>query len=359
VHVNCASDIKLFFQFLFDFPMYNELSFLGEGTMEHGNLHYHKIFNDVQLGIGTWAWGDKLYWGFGKGYDEKDLNDVFQVCINKGVNFFDTADVYGMGHSEKLLGRAMKGRRDQFIVATKIGWVDFDRKNQVSQYDTVEKLIAGVESNLERLQTDYVDVIQSHIDFREPNMEIFVEGFQKLQAQGKVRAYGVSTSDFEYLKAFNADNRASTLQIDYSILNRTPEKDIFPYAQEKDLGVLVRGPMAMGTLTGKFSKNTQFEDGDFRQSWIENEDEHKIFLDDLEKVEQLKPLETEERSLAKLAIQFVMHHPAVTVAIPGAKRISQLKENVRTAFLPDLTPEELALIDSITPPGGGRKIWPA
>ncbi|HEY9122431.1 MAG TPA: aldo/keto reductase [Brevefilum sp.] len=308
----------------------------------------------TKIGVGLWAIGGDQ-WGE---VDDRDSLDMIDAALDLGINFFDTADVYGDGHSEEILGEAMKGRRDQFVVATKIGWKGFDGDKGASAYDTVEKLIAGVETNLERLQTDYVDVIQSHIDFREPNMEIFVEGFQKLQAQGKVRAYGVSTSDFEYLQSFNGDNKASTLQIDYSILNRTPEKNIFPYTMEKEIGVLVRGPLAMGILTGKFTKDTRFEDGDFRQSWIENEDEHRVFMSDLEKVEKLKPL-TNGRSLAQLAIQFVIQHPAVTLAIPGAKRISQLKENVKAALLPELTPEELTLIESITPPGGGRKIWPA
>jgi aryl-alcohol dehydrogenase-like predicted oxidoreductase len=308
----------------------------------------------TKIGVGLWAIGGDQ-WGE---VDDRDSLDMIDAALDLGINFFDTADVYGGGHSEELLGKAMKGRRDQFVVATKIGWRGFDGDKGASAYDTVEKLIAGVESNLERLQTDYVDVIQSHIDFHDPTMEIFVEGFQKLQAQGKVRAYGVSTSDFEYLKALNADNKASTLQIDYSILNRTPEKNIFPYTMEKDIGVLVRGPLAMGILTGKFSKETDFEEGDFRRRWVENEDEYQTFLNDLEKVEKLKPL-TDGRSLAQLAIQFVIQHPAVTLAIPGAKRISQLKENVKAALEPELTPEDLALIDSITPPGGGRKIWPA
>jgi aryl-alcohol dehydrogenase-like predicted oxidoreductase len=309
----------------------------------------------TKIGVGLWAIGGDE-WGE---VDDRESLDMIDAALDMGINFFDTADVYGMGHSEKLLGTAMKGRREKFIVATKIGWVGFDRENNVSAYDTVKKLMAGVESNLERLQTDYVDLIQSHINFQEPNMEIFVEGFQKLQQQGKVRSYGVSTSDYEYLKAFNTDNQTAALQIDYSILNRTPEKEIFPYTTENDIGVLVRGPLAMGILTGKFSKETQFGEGDFRQNWIENEDEHQIFLKDLEKVEGLRPLAKEDRSLAQLAVQFVTQHPAVTLAIPGAKRISQLKENVRTALLPDLTPEEMALIDSITPPGDGRKIWPA
>jgi aryl-alcohol dehydrogenase-like predicted oxidoreductase len=309
----------------------------------------------TKIGVGLWAIGGSE-WGE---VDDRESLNMIAAALDMGINFFDTADVYGDGHSERLLGKAMKGHRDDFIVATKIGWRGFDRENNVSAYNTVDKLVAGVESNLERMQTDYVDLIQSHIDFHEPNMEIFVEGFQKLQQQGKVRAYGVSTSDYEYLKAFNADNKASTLQIDYSILNRTPEKEIFPYTLKNNLGVLVRGPLAMGILTGKFDQDTEFEEGDFRKNWIENEDEHKIFLNDLDKAERLKPLADEDRSLAQLAIQFVMHHPAVTVAIPGAKRISQLKENVKAALMPYLTQEELMLIDSITPPGGGRKIWPA
>lgn len=308
----------------------------------------------TKIGLGLWAIGGDE-WGE---VDDRESLDMISAALDMGVNFFDTADVYGSGHSEELLGQAMKGRRDKFIVATKIGWRGFDDEKSVSAYDTVDKLIAGVESNLQRLNTDYVDLIQSHIDFREPNMEVFIEGFQKLQAQGKVRAYGVSTSDYEYLQAFNADNQASTLQIDYSILNRTPEKKIFPYTIEQNLGVLVRGPLAMGILTGKFTADTIFGEGDFRQSWIENEDEHQIFLNDLAKVEKLRAL-TDGRTLVQLAIQFVLAHPAVTLAIPGAKRISQLEENIQAALLPPLTPEELQAIDEITPPGGGRKIWPA
>lgn len=308
----------------------------------------------TKIGVGLWAIGGGQ-WGE---VEDRESLDMIDAALDMGINFFDTADVYGDGHSEELLGQSMKGRRDDFIVASKIGWRGFDGDKGVSAYDTVEKLVEGVESNLQRLQTDYLDLIQSHIDFREPNMEVFVEGFQKLQSQGKVRAYGVSTSDFDYLQAFNADNKASTLQIDYSILNRTPEKEIFPYTMENDVGVLVRGPLAMGILTGKFSKDIEFKEGDFRKRWTENEYEYQIFLNDLEKVDKLRAL-ANGRSLAQLAIQFVLQHPAVTVAIPGAKRISQLSENMKAALLPPLTEEEMALINSITPPGGGRKIWPA
>lgn len=168
----------------------------------------------------------------------------------------------------------------------------------------------------------------------------------------------MSTSDSDYLITFNADGNTATLQIDYSILNRTAEKEIFPYCQEEDIGVIVRSPLAMGILTGKFTLETKFPEGNFRRRWHENEDEYQIFLDDLEEVDRLREL-ADGLSLAQLAIQFVLAHPAVTTVIPGAKTDRQLEENVAAGKLPPLTEEELALIAEIVPPGGGRKIWPA
>lgn len=307
------------------------------------------------IGLGLWAVrGDQ--WGQ---VDDRSTLDTIDAALDAGVTFFDTADVYGNGHSEELLGQAMKGRRDRFIVASKIGWQGFDQERRQTAYDTVDKLVAGVESSLRRLQTDYLDIIQSHISFREPTMEIFLEGFQRLQRDGKVRAYGVSTSDFEYLQAFNADGGCATLQIDYSILNRTPESDIFPYCQTHDIGVIVRGPLAMGLLTGKFSADTVFEENDFRRSWQTDPDQNAIFRHDLKVVEKLQPLAGEGRSLAQLALQFVLAHPAVSTVIPGAKTPAQLRENLGALSAPELTPAEMIRINEIVPPGGGRKIWPA
>lgn len=306
------------------------------------------------ISVGLWAIGGDQW---GPTEDQESLN-VIDRALELGVNFFDTADVYGGGHSEELLGQSMNGRRDQFIVATKIGWKDFSDQRGCSAYDTPDKLIAGVESNLRRLGTDYIDIIQYHVDFREPSMEAVVEGFQKLQADGKVRGYGVSTSDFAYLQVFNKDNQTSTLQIDYSILHRMPENEIFPYCQDHDIGILVRGPLAMGILAGKFTAESKFPEDDFRQRWHENPEEYQVFLQDLKKVERLRPL-AQERTMAQLALQFAITDPAVTCVIPGAKTVKQLEENIAAATLPPLTQNERAKIDEITPKGGGRKIWPA
>lgn len=308
----------------------------------------------TEIGLGLWAAGGNA-WG---PTDDADSLSTIDFALDNGVNFFDTSDVYGDGHSEELLGKAMQGRRERFVVATKIGWQNFDDERGRSAYDTVEKLIAGVETNLRRLQTDYIDVIQSHISYREPTMEIFLEGFQRLQEQGKVRAYGVSTSDFEYLQAFNHDGRCATLQIDYSILNRTAESDIFPYCQENNVGIIIRGALAMGILTGKFSAETRFGEGDFRQRWHDNLDEYQVFLDDLRKVERLEPL-ADGRTMAQLALQFTLAHPAVATVIPGAKNVRQMGDNLQAGLLPPLSAAELAQIHAVVPPGGGRKIWPA
>ena len=307
-----------------------------------------------EVGFGLWAAGGTTW---GKTEDQA-IFDAIDAALDAGVNFFDTADVYGDGHSEELLGKAMKGRRDEFIVATKIGWQGFNDVKKQSAYDSVEKLVAGVESNLKRLQTDHVELIQSHIDFREGTMEVFLEGFQKLKKEGKVLNYGVSTSDFEYLKAFNHDGNAATLQIDYSLLNRTAEAEILPYCEANDVGVLVRGPLAMGILTGKFDKDVKFAESDFRNRWLENEDEYAIFLNDLEKVEQVRPL-LSGQTMAQFALQFVLANPAVSAVIPGAKNVRQLEDNVQAAVMAPLSEDVLMKLAEITPVGGGRKIWPA
>jgi myo-inositol catabolism protein IolS len=173
-----------------------------------------------------------------------------------------------------------------------------------------------------------------------------------------VKGFGVSTSDFEFFKRFNANGLCSVLQIDYSLLNRTPEADFFPYCQKENIGVVIRGPLAMGLLTGKLNKDSRFESNDFRRNWQEKPEQKKIFLEDLEKVEQLRPL-AQGKTMAQLALQFTLDHPAVSVIIPGAKRPQQVEENVSAGLLALLSQGELKNLQKITPPNGGRKIWPA
>jgi len=309
----------------------------------------------TDTGLGLWAVAGSEW---GPAEDQTSL-DAIEVSLDAGITFYDTADVYGAGHSEELLGRAMAGRRDRFIVASKIGWIDYDREADRSQYDSVDKLVAGVEGSLRRLGTDVLDVIQCHINYRESNTDVFIEGFRLLKEQGKVRAWGVSTSDLDLIRYFNADGDCDVLQIDYSILNRTPEAQILPYCREHGIGVIVRGPLAMGLLAGKFTAEQSFPEGDFRKAWIDDPEQNRQYLDDLRVADGLKPVVPEGQTMAEFALRFVRSHPAVSTIIPGARDGRQASANAAAGAAPLLTEAERASVDLLVPPGGGRRIWPA
>lgn len=309
-----------------------------------------------RLGIGLWAIGGGV-WGPA---DDRESLDTIDAALDHGVEFFDTADVYGDGHSEKILGQAMSGRRDRFVVGTKLGWKGFDGDAGHSAYTTAEKVVEGVEENLRRLGTDYIDLIQCHINFREPTMERFLEGFERLREAGKVRAYGVSTSDVPYMREFFSQSNASTLQVDYSILNRTPEAEIFPYCRKEGITTIIRGALAMGILAGKFTADTKFGNDDFRRAWIDDPEQRNVFLRDLETVDKLRPIaEAEGRTLAQLALGFVLSNDDASVLIPGARNVAQLEANAEAVELGPLSDDALSRIEGIVARGDGRKIWPA
>jgi aryl-alcohol dehydrogenase-like predicted oxidoreductase len=308
-----------------------------------------------EVGLGLWAVAGSD-WGPG---DDRASLEAIEAALDAGVTFFDTADQYGDGHSEELLGQAMTGRRERFVVATKIGWNGYDERTRTTQYDTVDKLVAGVEGSLRRLNTDRVEAIQCHIDHLEPNTDVFIEGFRKLEEQEKVGAWGVSTSDLSLLERFNAEGDCDLLQIDYSILNRTAEAEILPYCLENGIGVIVRGPLAMGMLAGKYSATQTFPKDDFRRAWIEDPAQNAHFRKDLEVVAALRAGVPDDQTMSQFALRFVRSHPAVSTVIPGARDRAQSEANASAGELPLLSPEEQEAVDRLVPPGGGRKIWPA
>lgn len=291
-----------------------------------------------EIGFGAWAIGGDEW---GPVNDEHSIA-AMKTAIEHGVNFIDTADVYGLGHSEKLVAQVIKKHRNEIILSTKGGLIghhyDPDRE---PVYDTAEKIIAVFETSLLRLQTDYIDVYFCHIWWdKKEETEAFLRAFEILKRDGKVRAVGVSTHDLQYIKNFNQYGEIDVVQLDYSILNRAPENDILPYLQEKNLGAVIRGPLKMGILTGKFTDQTTFPDGDLRQDWPKE----TWFQDDLQKVEQLRSLSNPNRTLGQVALRYVLSHPAVSVAIPGAKTAHQATENAAASVRPLLLEEELAYI---------------
>jgi aryl-alcohol dehydrogenase-like predicted oxidoreductase len=188
---------------------------------------------------------------------------------------------------------------------------------------------------------------------------VFIEGFRALRAAGKVRAWGVSTSDFDLLQHFNRASDCDVLQIDYSILNRTPEEVILPYCAANGIGVIVRGPIAMGLLAGKYGATDTFPEGDFRANWINDPVQNEQYRRDLAVIDDLRTLVPDGQSLAEFALRFVRSNPAVSTVIPGARDGRQSAANAAAGLAPLLSPEERAAVDRLVPPGGGRKIWPA
>ncbi len=297
------------------------------------------------IGLGTWNIGGQ--WGE---VDDRTALATIWKAYECGVNFFDTADAYGEppGRSEELLGKALQGIRHEVFIATKVGnWAR--RHGHPLPYTSPLHIIACCHASLYRLRTDYIDLYQCHIgNPTDAEIEVFLEAFDRLKEQGKIRAYGISTNSLDALQRFNKYGTCATCQLDYSILNRAPEKDLLPYCQEQNIGVIVRGPLAMGILSGKFTPDTVFTD-EVRRSWNEGERRQR-FLRRLEVVERLRFLERNGRTMAQAALQFVISHPAVSCTIPGAKSPQQAEMNAMAGD-GTLTPEELAAINEVVQPG--------
>jgi aryl-alcohol dehydrogenase-like predicted oxidoreductase len=308
-----------------------------EGSMRYRTLG--KTGLEVSaVSLGLWAVGGDAW---GPVQDEDSLS-AMRSAFDAGVNFFDTADVYGRGHSEELLGRFLAGvAREDVYIATKVGlW----RGRQPNPYVDEQMVIEDCEASLRRLGVDYIDVYQDHVWWDE-NTEVFAAALRRLKEQGKVRFVGLSANDHDYIRHFeDAIGGMDTLQLDYSMLNREPEDATLPYCQERGIGVIVRGPLAMGKLTGKFTADTEFPDGDIRGDWVHG-DQRAGYLRDLASVERLSFL-ADGRTLAQGALAYVLAHPAVSTTIPGAKRSSQVQDNVAAVRHP-LTEGELLRIREV------------
>jgi len=290
------------------------------------------------------CWGIGGQWG---PVEEKQAHDTIRAALDAGVNLFDTADGYGMGQSEFYTGKALKDVRDKVYIATKVGnWGR--RYDDPPQLKSIYSIINCCHASLYRLGTDYIDLYQCHVGTPE-RPEVFVEAFELLKKQGKIREYAISTNDLASLKALDAEGGCASCQINYSLLNRTPEKDILPYCRENDIGVLLRGPIAQGLLADKFTSDTRFDDI-VRQKWNPDGNQREDFLAKLEKVSALRELIPADSDMVAFALRFVLANPAVTCPIPGMKTPEQARQNASAAD-GELDAATLEKIDEIFPPG--------
>ena len=275
-----------------------------------------------EIGFGSWAIGGNSY---GKTDDAESLRAI-QAAVDGGVNFFDTADIYGNGHSEELLGKALESRRGDMILASKVGW-DFYHGG-VRQNFSPEYIEFACHKTLERLRTDCLDLYQLH----NPNLETLsreelYEPLEKLKREGKIRFYGLSIHVPQEGLAAIALGRADTLQLIYNMIDQRPAAELLPLAREKNIGVIVREPFNCGMLTGKYDKNVTFQGPDHRRRWKRD----KIELD-LEKLDKIrKIISGEPVSVPVRALEFVLAHPAVSTVIPGIKTVEQARENLRAS----------------------------
>jgi aryl-alcohol dehydrogenase-like predicted oxidoreductase len=304
-----------------------------------------------QVGLGCWQFGGAIVLD-GKADGWSGVNDEESVATIKravelGINFSDTSDMYGWGRSEELLGRALKevGNRDRQYIASKVGfWHDDQGRRTLNE--SKDYILRACDASLRRLQTDRIDLYQCHL-WRTERWPEFLDAFETLQKQGKIRFYGVSTNDFELVQRFDERKHLGSVQANYNLLDRRVEQDILPYCRARGIAFIARGPLAMGKLSGKLTKNQKFDVDDIRTKWLEG-DARAAFERDIDTVERLKPIaEKYGFIMAELAVKFVLTHVAVSTAIPGAKNRNQLEHNVAASILPPLTHDELAAIRQV------------
>jgi aryl-alcohol dehydrogenase-like predicted oxidoreductase len=279
--------------------------------------------------------------------DHDDSIRIIHKALDAGINFIDTADAYG--ESEVVVGKALKGRRDSVVLATKFGRpVDDDPFHQGTSRRWV---MTAVDRSLRRLQTDYIDLYQVHRLDPSTDIEETLSALSDLIHSGKVRAIGSSTTpaseivEAQWVAERRGLERFRTEQPPYSILSRGIEAEVLPVAQRYGMGVLVWGPMAQGMLTGRARKGQQT---DLRRAAVQ-----KVFNDEqrLDAVEQLIPLAAEAgMPMTHLAMAFAIAHPGVTSALIGPHSMDQLDDLI-AGFGVALTDEILDRIDEIVPPG--------
>jgi aryl-alcohol dehydrogenase-like predicted oxidoreductase len=283
--------------------------------------------------------------------DHGDCVRIVHRALDAGINFIDTADVYSYSETEEIVGKALKGRRDDVVLATKVNGVMGEGPNRGGS--SRRWIIAEVEHSLRRLQTDHIDLYQIHHPDPGTDIEETLSALTDLVRSGKVRAIGSSNLpaseivEAQWVAERRGLQRFRTEQPPYSILDRGIEREILPACQRYGMGVLVWSPLAMGLLTGRYRKG-QSQTGNPRMHWVPKHltDERK-----LDAVEQLIPLAKRAGlSLTHLAMAFAITHPGVTAAIIGPRTMEHL-EDLLAGVGTTLDDEILDRIDQIVPPG--------
>jgi len=300
------------------------------------------------ISIGTWQVGGK----WGSNFDDANAAAILNKAIDADINFIDTADVYSNGLSEKAVGRILKSRSEKIYVATKCGRQIQPHINEGYQTTVLRKY---VEDSLKRLQVETIDLIQLHCPPTQVYYRPEIFGlFEQLKTEGKIQHLGVSVEKVEEaLKAIEYEN-VSTVQIIFNMFRQRPAELFFREAKKKNIGIIVRVPLASGLLTGTFSAQTNFESGDHRQFNRNGEafDKGETFsgidyITGLAAVEALKEIFPGQPNLAPIALKWILQFDAVSCIIPGASNNKQVDSNTSSMQLADLTPIQLEGVKAV------------
>ncbi len=278
---------------------------------------------------------------------EQELIDAVHVALDQGINFFDNADTYGLGQSEKTLAKALGSRRSEAVIATKFG-VRVGQNGTV--YDNSPQWIRqACEDSLRRLETDYIDLYQMHYrDGRTPIGQV-LETLEELRREGKIRHFGLSNltqADFEELSHY--PGRFVSLQNEYSLARRDHEADILRFSRELELSPLTWGSLGQGILTGKYDRNATFGSDDRRSREIYVNFHGEKLLKNLEIVEHMRKIAADHgKSVSAVAVRFILDHLTDSVVICGVKRPAQLLGNAESLGW-HLSQEELAFLDQVS-----------
>lgn len=280
------------------------------------------------VGLGTWAIGGPWEFGWGA-QDDADSIATMIAAIEEGINWFDTAAVYGCGHSEVVVGRALKEVVARPIIATKCGLLWDDKRRKVPCLDR-KSILRECEDSLRRLQVEAIDLYQMHRPEPDEQIEEAWEAMVHLRDEGKVRYIGVSNYTVAQLERISQIEKPASLQPPYSMLRRDVEDELLGYCAELRMGVVTYGPMQRGLLTGKFTaeKIAALAEDDHRHR-VPDFNEPRLSAN-LEFVERLKPIADKcGVGLAQIAIAWVLRRQEVTAAIVGARRPEQIRETVK------------------------------
>lgn len=285
-------------------------------------------YTDLKLttvGLGTWAIGGPWQFGWGPQDDDEAIAAIL-ASLETGINWIDTAPVYGLGHSEELVGEALKQTSQKPIIATKCSLLWNDKREKVSCLKA-QSIRQECHDSLERLGIETIDLYQIHWPEPEEDLEQAWEEMAKLAEEGKIRYLAVSNFNVEQIERIHKIHPVACLQPPYSMLHREVEDELLAYCAQNDIGVVAYSPMQRGLLTGKFSPErlANLPLDDHRRA---NSDFHEPrFTATLELVEQLKPIaERNGRTLAQLSISWVLRRSEVTAAIVGARKPEQILE---------------------------------